>query len=102
MVLKALREGDDLTCRIFDDSARMLGIGLTGVFNSFAPEKVIIGGKMVWAYPKMVEIAAEITRQRVVSVLKDRVSIVPGELGEDASLIGAAALVIEDLFTLHL
>ena len=57
---------------------------------------------MVRAYPKMVEIAAEITRQRVVSVLKDRVSIVPGELGEDASLIGAAALVIEDLFTLHL
>ncbi|MBO2533003.1 MAG: ROK family protein [Thermoactinomycetaceae bacterium] len=102
VVLKALREGDDLTCRIFDDSARMLGIGLTGVFNSFAPEKVIIGGKMVRAYPKMVEIAAEITRQRVVSVLKDRVSIVPGELGEDASLIGAAALVIEDLFTLHL
>jgi predicted NBD/HSP70 family sugar kinase len=101
MVLKALQEGDELTRQTFREAAQILGMGITGVLNSFNPERVIIGGKVPRAFPEMIDIAAQTARERVISVFRDKVCVVPEELGERSALIGAAALVLEELFTLQ-
>jgi len=101
LVLKALRQGDPLTRRVVEEASHILGIGIVGIVNAFQPQKVIIGGKIPRAYPKMVEIAADIAKRRVISVCRDQVRIVPSFLGGKSAVTGAAALVLEEIFTYH-
>lgn len=100
--LEALSEGEPLARSVADEASRVLGVGLAGVFNAFHPQKLLIGGKVPEVYPRMVEIAAAIAQKRVVSVFRDRLDICAGELKGRSSLIGAAASVMEDMFTLKL
>ncbi|MDN4593366.1 ROK family transcriptional regulator [Polycladomyces subterraneus] len=99
LVLEALQQGDPLTLRVVEETSRILGIGISGIVNAFQPQKVIIGGKIPRAYPKMVEIAADIAKRRVISVFRDQVTIVPSALGGKSAMTGAAALVLEEIFT---
>ncbi|MBN2908113.1 ROK family protein [Polycladomyces sp. WAk] len=93
------RRSFDATCG--GGSFSILGIGIVGIVNAFQPQKVIIGGKIPRAYPKMVEIAADIAKRRVLSVCRDQVRIVPSFLGGKSAVTGAAALVLEEIFTYH-
>ncbi|SEN40317.1 ROK family transcriptional regulator [Lihuaxuella thermophila] len=101
-VMKALSHQDELTVRVIEEASYLLGIGLIGIINSFNPQKVIIGGNLPQAYPKMVEIAASVAKTRVIPVFRDKLNIVPAALGERSAIAGAAALILEEIFTLHL
>jgi glucokinase-like ROK family protein len=98
-VLLALKEGDPLVKRLAEEASRLLGIGLASVIHAFLPQKVVIGGKLPQAFPDMVEISALKAKERLNPVFRDRVKIEAANLGEDSTITGAAALVLEDLFT---
>lgn len=100
-VLQALSNQDELTVRVVEEASYLLGIGLIGIINSFNPQKVIIGGNLPQAYPKMVEIAASVAKERVIPVFRDKLNIVPAGLGERSAITGAAALILEEIFTLN-
>jgi predicted NBD/HSP70 family sugar kinase len=97
-VLDALYHQDLLTKKIVEEASFYLGIGLTNVINSFNPELIIIGGKLPQAYEKMVDLAASVARKRAFNVFLNNLSIVPGQLKQKSTIMGAAALVLEDIF----
>ncbi|WP_146172142.1 ROK family transcriptional regulator [Melghirimyces profundicolus] len=101
-VLKAFQCGDDLTIRELEETSRVIAAGLIGVVNSLRPDMLILGGKLSRGFPLMTDIVKGVIRERVVPALSEQLQIVKGELRDKSGLVGAAALVMEEIFTLQL
>lgn len=70
---------------------RRLAMGLVTVYNVYDPEGIILGGGVSTSYP--------IWKQRLATEIRrftpHHIHIVPGELGDDAGIIGAAYLALK-------
>jgi len=74
----------------WDETGRLLGIGITNIINSFDPDIIIIGGNISKAWKFFFRSMQKEIKKR--SFLKG-VKVVRTKLGEDAAIIGAASLV---------
>jgi glucokinase len=85
--------GEGRAVSLLDDVARDLGLGISIMVNLFNPQRVIVGGGMAAAgdllFAPMRRYAVELT----MPGLRDTFDIVPAALGEEAGVVGAAALV---------
>ena len=94
-VYQAAREGDAVARRVMKDMGRMLGIGIASLINIFNPERVVIGGGVKDAWPLFIGATHEEIMRRAFQVPAERTEIVPSSLGDDAGMIGAAAVALE-------
>lgn len=92
LVVEAARAGDQLSSQVFSRAAFYLGIGVVNVLHLFNPEIVIIGGGVSNAGDILFGPVRELVSQRTMEAVRRGVSIVPAALGDDAGLLGAAAL----------
>jgi glucokinase len=84
--------GDEAVERILREAARQIGIAVAGVVNLLAPDKVVLGGGLVEAMPELfVEEVSKTARKRAMPAFADTFKVVAAELGDDASVLGAAA-----------
>ncbi|MFJ7727815.1 ROK family protein [Neobacillus sp. NPDC097160] len=97
-ILDAIESKDPFTIKAVEEAANYLGIGLTNVINYFNPDLIIIGGKLPEKYEKMIELSATIARNRAIEVFQKGLTIIPGKLKEKSTLMGAAALILADIF----
>lgn len=98
-IAEAARAGDKLALRVLEQVAVYLGVGVVNAINLFGPETVIFGREVIQACGELLlgPIRATVA-ERCFATAAERVQIVPAKLGEDAPIIGAACLVLEDLF----
>ncbi len=94
-VYEAARSGDPIAVRVMSDMGRMLGIGLANLINIFNPERIVIGGGVKDAWPLFIDAAREEIARRAFEVPARRSEIVPSILGDDAGVIGAAAVALQ-------
>lgn len=97
VVSAAAQEGDVLAKRLILEAGRYLGIGIANAVNLFSPEMVVIGGGVSRAGELLFEEVRSTVRKRAFTTMVNLPQIVPSELGEDASSVGAAALVLEEM-----
>ncbi|MGE5585065.1 MAG: ROK family transcriptional regulator [Bacillota bacterium] len=95
VVSEAANEGDVLARRLLAEAGRCLGIGIANAVNLFSPEMVVIGGGVSRSGELLFEEIRSTVRKRAFTTMVNLPEIVPSALGEDASGIGAAALVLE-------
>lgn len=93
-VYQAAREGDAVARRVMKDMGRMLGIGIASLINIFNPERVVIGGGVKDAWPLFIGATHEEIMKRAFQVPAERTEIVPSLLGDDAGMVGAAAVAL--------
>lgn len=79
--------------------ASWLGIGLAALVNVFNPRLVVLGGTFERIHPIAGPSIEEAMRRRALSPSYELVRVVPGMLGLDAPLLGAAELAFEALLT---
>jgi len=72
-----------------------LGRGLVGIVNLLNPQMIVIGGGIGEACPFLIDRAVEIIAAEGLAGKRD-VKVVPAELGNDAGVLGAAALAFEE------
>jgi glucokinase len=94
-VYKAARSGDLRAIEVMQDMGRMLGIGIANLINIFNPEMVVIGGGVKDAWPLFIDSARTEIKKRAFEVPASRTEIVPSKLGDDAGMIGAAAVALQ-------
>ena len=75
-----------------DEVSTNLGIGIVSLMHIFDPDAIVIGGGMSQNLDMLLPgIEAEI-KAHAMAHLKDRMPIVKSKLGDDVSILGAAAL----------
>ena len=95
-LVRLANEGDATACAILADIGSHLGSGIGSFVNIFAPELVVIGGGFgVAGWRHLVPAAEEIVQREALRPMRDRVRVVPAELGTAAGLIGAAFVGFE-------
>jgi glucokinase len=87
----AARAGDTVARALSDALARDLGLGLTNLLHLFSPERIVLGGGMSAGLDLLAPgIAAHIARAALAPFRG--VPVLPAALGDNAGLVGAAAL----------
>jgi glucokinase len=92
----AAQAGDAEALAILDDWARWVAIGMAGLVNVLDPERIVVSGGLV----ELGDVLFEPLRRHFAGRIegpehRPPVEIVPAQLGEQAGVIGAAALARE-------
>ncbi|MDP2401083.1 MAG: ROK family protein [Actinomycetota bacterium] len=94
-VVKAALAGDEVATTILMDAGVILGRSLVGLVNLLNPRMIVIGGGIGESCPFMIDRAAEIIAEEALAGRRD-IKVVSAELGNDAGLLGAAALSFDE------
>jgi glucokinase len=92
-VHQAAAQGDALAREIMAQAARNLGFAIGNVICLMNPARVILGGGVTQAGIQYFENVRAAARANVMPELRDGVDVQPAQLGDDAPLWGALALV---------
>lgn len=95
VIARAAFDGDDLARRIWLETGQYLGLGVANVINILNPRMVIVGGGVAEVRDLLLDPVRRTVRERAMTQLADDVRIVPGILGDQAGIIGAVRLAIE-------
>jgi glucokinase len=74
-----------------------LGVVLGNLINIFNPQVIAIGGGVIAAGELLLAPARAVVAERVLPFLADGVEIVPTRFGDEAGMVGAAALAYDEL-----
>lgn len=96
MVAEAAKAGDPLAQSLMDEVGTNLGIGIVSLMHIFDPELIVIGGGMSRDLDMLMPRINQEIQLHAMAHLKDRRPVVKSDLGDDVSLLGAAALVFSE------
>ena len=96
-VYESARKGEPGAVEVMRGMGRMLGIGIASLINIFNPQMIVIGGGVKDAWPLFIGATHEEVMRRAFQVPAERTEIVPSLLGDDAGVIGAAAVALQKI-----
>lgn len=94
-VVLAARGGDDVALRILEELGEVLGRALVSFVNVLNPKLICIGGGVGESADALVARAVEVMQQEALAGRRD-VKVVQAVLGNDAGILGAAALAFDE------
>jgi len=93
---RSIQAGDKAIKRIVSDAAYKMGIAVAGVVNLMAPDMVVLGGGLVEAMPNLfVDQVHQAVSDHAMESFIGGLTVAAAQLGDDAAVMGAAALVSE-------
>lgn len=91
-VIKAAQEGDDFAVLMLERTGKYVGSVLAGVINLLNVERIVIGGGIMQAENLVLDAIVQSAKNLSFAPSFAAAQIVSGELGGNASAIGAALL----------
>lgn len=92
VLAEAIGAGDTVIEEIVREASRFIGQALGGVIHLLGPDVVVLGGGLVEAMPDLILPAVEkAARKFVLPSFVDSFKVVAAKLGDDATVLGAAA-----------
>ncbi len=82
---------------VLQDVGTYLGIGIANLVNVFNPQLVVLGGELSVAGELLVPVIIETVKQNSLFPMRTALSIVPSSHGTDHCVLGAVALILDDL-----
>ncbi|MDO8964945.1 MAG: ROK family protein [Coriobacteriia bacterium] len=95
VVIQAARSGDEAAIEIMNRVGDVLGEAMVGLVNLLNPQAIIVGGGIGESSPLVIERASARIQSEALAGRRD-VRVLPAELGNDAGLVGAAALAFDE------
>lgn len=98
LLADAIKAGDKVVEKIIRNAARRIGEAVASASNLLAPDVVLLGGGLVEALSGIFveEVRATVTG-RVMDSFARSITVTAATLGDDATVLGAAALVAEQV-----
>jgi glucokinase len=94
-IYEAARTGDRKAIAVMRGMGKMLGIGIASLINIFNPERIVIGGGVMDGWPLFIEATRDEVMARAFEVPARRTEIVQSLLGDDAGIVGAAGVALQ-------
>lgn len=92
LLADAARQGDAMALHVWEDVGERLGLAVASIINLFDADCVVLGGGVMGAADLLLPTLRQVAAERAMPVLGRPVSVAPAALGEDAGIVGAAAL----------
>ena len=89
-IVRAARDGDEIAQRVFERAGRALGAGIATIAMTMDISTFVLFGSVVKAGDLLLEPARRAVPRYSHKSISARVKIMPGELGNDAGILGAA------------
>jgi glucokinase-like ROK family protein len=96
-VLKAAKMGDQTAMDALAKVAFYLGIGIANLVNLFNVEVIVLGGALNNASSFILEDVERVVSANTLAPGKEHLRIIPSAHGTDACVMGAIALVLDDI-----
>ena len=94
VLARSIKNGDKTIEKIVRRAAKHIGTVAAGITNLLGADTIVLGGGLVEAMPELfTEEVFKEANSRVYSPFKDTFEVVAAELGDDSSVLGAAAWV---------
>ncbi|MDL1917698.1 ROK family transcriptional regulator [Chloroflexi bacterium CFX5] len=97
VIRQAADIGDQEAIASFMEAGQAMGQGIAGLINIFNPEQVILGGPLSVAGRYLLPAIKETVASHAMPEINRQADIKVSAFGPDSSLIGAAAIVVNDL-----
>ncbi len=94
-VADAARQDDPVCVRVWEDACRYLAIACVNIQHAFNVERVVLGGGMSAAGDFLLDGVRKHLERETWSLHIDAPEVVLATLGNDAGVIGAAALILQ-------
>jgi predicted NBD/HSP70 family sugar kinase len=98
LIKQAAESGDQAAIDVFTEAGYAMGQGFAGLINIFNPEKIILGGPLSIAGDYLLPAIKETVANHSMPEFDQQTEVVLSTFGPDASLIGAIAIVADDVF----
>jgi glucokinase len=95
-VTEAALAGDEVAIGLFDLIGGRLGVACSSLANIFQPNAIVVGGGVIAAGDLLLEPARREVRERALNPM-NKTPILEATLGNDAGMIGAAAMARSEL-----
>lgn len=96
MVYDYAAQGDPLAWAVNDLVCDMLARAIGMTLNTLAPDRVVLGGGVMMAGSIIIDTVKRHLPKYCWSLILEKCDIVAAELGEDAGVMGAAAMAFEE------
>ena len=96
-VIQAADQGDAVALGALQEVGAQLGIGVANLVNVFNPELIVLGGALNRASSVLLPIVEKTISENALTPARENVRVAASAHGTDACLIGAIALVLEDI-----
>jgi glucokinase-like ROK family protein len=96
-VVEAARQGDATSLAALQEVGKYLGIGIANLTNIFNPQMVVLGGTLNSASDILLPIVEEVVAANALGIVSEDVKIIPSAHGTEACVMGAVALVLDDI-----
>ena len=96
-VVQAAGQGDSVALRALHEVGERLGIGVANLVNVFNPKLIVLGGALNLASTILLPIVERLIRENALTPACENVRVSASAHGIDACLMGAVALVLDDI-----
>jgi glucokinase len=94
-VTDAAKDGDQAAVEVMELIGMRLGVGLSSLANIFNPDVLVIGGGVIVAGDLLLTPAREELRRRALPPMNET-PVKEAQMGNDAGMIGAAEMALEE------
>ena len=95
MIAEAAAEGDEVSIETLEETGYYIGIAVANAINILNPDKVVIGGGIAQAGDLLFGPIRRTVEVNALYAPLQAVEVVPAELGDDAGVLGGAAMVLQ-------
>lgn len=99
LIHQAAKQHDDLAKNVLKEAGKYLGVAITNVIHTINPDRIIIGGGVAKSGAFVLNSIQEAIHQRSLTEEAKQTDILPAKLGDQSTAIGAASLLLVELFS---
>jgi predicted NBD/HSP70 family sugar kinase len=97
VVVEAARSGDSVSIKALENVGKYLGIGVVNLINIFNPELIVLGGALSLANEFLLSAIENTVCESALKPSCEGIQFAASAHGEDACVMGAVALVLDDI-----
>ncbi len=101
-VIKAALKGDQYAIKILNETGKNLGKGISVLIQLFNPELIVLSGKLSESGDLITGPIQQGINAHAMKQISEKTNIVITELGSGIGMLGALAVIIENIFDRHI